>query len=101
MKKQQGFTLSELLITIMIIITLSSLFRGILVDDTAAIVAFQKQGFQDVQITDSSWALVGFRGCAKGDSKKVTAMVTNPRGERVQIFICLSWPFKGATIRTD
>lgn len=96
---------SEKLITfliVLIIITLIglSMGSGILVDESVAIVALDKQGFSEIKIVEKNWFLVGLRGCGNSDAAKFTAIAKNPRNETVDVFVCVGWPFKGATIRT-
>ncbi len=72
----------------------------LLVDESTAVRALEIQGFSDVRITGRHWFLVGMRGCSDSDVVKFDATATNPRGDRVELFVCAGWPFKGATIRT-
>ena len=75
-------------------------FRGLWVDESAAARALETQGYSDVQITDYKWFVVGMRGCG-GDAARFDATATNPAGNQVQLFVCVGWPFKGSTVRSE
>ena len=76
------------------------LCRGILVDESVATKALEKQGYTEIEIINHDWFLIGFRGCDKNDAAKITAIAKNPIGQEVEVFVCCGWPFKGATIRS-
>lgn len=79
-----------------------SVFSGaFLVDESKAVRALETQGYTNVEITSRDWFAVSVRGCAKEDVVKFNAEVTNPAGKRVKLFVCVGWPFKGATVRTN
>lgn len=75
-------------------------FRGAFVDKAEAVKALETQGYSNVQITSEAWLLVGVRGCAEQDAAKFSARATNPAGRQVELFVCVGWPFKGATVRS-
>lgn len=77
------------------------LFRGIFTDESAAMRALGKQGYTEVQVTGKQWFMVTLRGCGRSDAAKFTVQAKNPRGQEVEVFVCVGWPFKGSTIRTD
>lgn len=73
--------------------------RGILTEPSQAVQALEIQGYSSIEIVDKSWLVVGLRGCGY-DAARYTANAMNPAGKKVQVFVCVGWPFKGATIRT-
>lgn len=75
------------------------MFSGTFVDQKIAVETLEKQGFTDVKIIEKQWFVVGWRGCASGDTAKFIASVVNPRNQTVEVYVCVGWPFKGATIR--
>jgi len=77
------------------------IFRGLCVDKSMALRAMEKQGYNDVRVVDYHWFMVGFRGCSGHDAAKFDVVAKNPVGKKVECFVCVGWPFKGATIRTD
>jgi hypothetical protein len=76
------------------------IFRGAWVDKSEAVRALETQGYSNIQISDHNWFFVGFRGCENSDAAQFYANATNPAGKQVRLFVCVGWPFKGATIRT-
>jgi hypothetical protein len=74
--------------------------RGSCADPQSAVTALKNQGFSHVIIIDQSYMFVGVRGCDGSDAARFTAQATNPVGKRVKLYVCVGWPFKGATIRT-
>jgi hypothetical protein len=74
--------------------------RGVLTEKTQAVAALEAQGYEDIEIVDKAWFFVGFRGCGN-DAARYTANVTNPRGKKVQVYVCVGWPFKGSTVRSQ
>jgi hypothetical protein len=97
MKKPSGE--SSLIIAI-IIFAILSIFRGELVDSSEAVRALQTQGYSEIKITDKAVAFVGLRGGDRGDAAMFTAHAKNPIGRDVTVYVCVGWPFKGATVRT-
>lgn len=101
-RNQKGFTLIELLIVLAIIgILFFALFRGTFVDADVATRSLEKQGYENIQILEKDWFLVGVRGCGQQDAAKFVVRATNPAKKTVEVNVCVGWPFKGATIRTD
>lgn len=82
-------------------IMILALSSGTMVDEKIAIETLEKQGFSNVTILEKQWFLVGWRGCANGDAAKFIASAINPRNQTVELYVCIGWPFKGATIRND
>lgn len=101
LRNQKGFTLLELINVIVICIVLLAFFRGILVDESIATRALEKRGYEDVQVLKKDWFLVGVRGCEGTDAAKFVVRATNPAKKTVEVNVCVGWPFKGATLRTD
>lgn len=93
----------RLVLAIMAVLTILFLtfFRGIFVDSDRATRALKKQGYENVQILEKNWFVVGLRGCDEKDAAKFVARATNPAGKIVEVNVCVGWPFKGATVRTD
>lgn len=75
-------------------------FRGCFADPNRAVSMMEKNGFEDVEILNHGWLFPSFRGCG-ADAAIVAVKAVNVRGERVNLDVCLGWPFKGATIRGD
>jgi len=98
---RKGFTLVELLTAITAIILIFYLFRGIFVDESLAVQALENQGFTHVEIVERNWFLVGLRGCDSKDAAIFVADATNPIGKKVQLDVCVGWPLKGATLRSN
>ena len=73
--------------------------RGVLVDERRAVYTLETQGYTDVQITDKSWFVIGWRGCDQNDAARFTARTKNPAGKMVTMYVC-SGLIKGGTIRT-
>jgi hypothetical protein len=78
---------------------LTSLRGGCTTAEEAAKV-LQINGFHDVKITDRAIFFVGLQGCDGDDAARYTTTAVNSRGERVSLYVCMGWPFKGSTIRT-
>ena len=76
------------------------LFSGIFIGEQIAVRALENQGFTNVRIVDKQWFLVGMRGCGR-DAAKFTARAVNPAQREVDIFVCVGWPFKGVTVRSN
>ncbi len=74
-------------------------FGGIFVPESEAVNALQVQGFKDVKIEDKDVFLLSWRGCSSSDAAKFDAVATNANGQRVNLYVCSGWPFKGSTIR--
>lgn len=85
----------------LVFIFIFAIFRGGFVDPEEAVRALEIQGYSNVQIMDSKWLLVGFRGCETTDATRFDMSAKNPAGKPVNLFVCVGWPFKGATVRTD
>ena len=73
---------------------------GALVSEEGVAKSVEKQGYRDVQIVSKHIFFVGWRGCGKDDEAAFKVTATNPAGQRVDLTVCVGWPFKGVTIRT-
>lgn len=73
---------------------------GVLVDNSEAVNALSNQGFSDIKITDKSVMFMSWRGCSESDAAKFDATAKNALGKQVNVYVCVGWPFKGATIRS-
>lgn len=89
------------LLALAAVIAIISFCRGACVGQDSATNALEKQGYSQIVVTDHDWFLVGLRGCDAKDAAKFTAKVVNPVGKQTEVFVCVGWPFKGATVRTD
>jgi hypothetical protein len=85
---------------IMFAIIFCIVFRGIFASPERAVTTLEKIGFSDVKIVNHGWVFPTLRGCG-ADAAIIEVKGTNPVGKRVNLNICLGWPFKGATIRGD
>jgi hypothetical protein len=74
---------------------------GSFIDSSEAVRALETQGYSDVNVTESHWFAVVFRGCSNSDSAMFEATAANPAGKTVNVFVCIGWPFKGATVRSN
>lgn len=74
---------------------------GKFVDESTAIRALEKQGYSNIEVVDKDIWFVSLRGCGDEDVAKFDAVATNPAGKEVDVFVCIGWPFKGATVRTN
>lgn len=74
---------------------------GTLVPESEAVNALQTQGYADVKITHKGIYFMRLRGCGTGDAAKFDATATNARGQKVNVYVCVGWPFKGATVRSN
>lgn len=94
-------TIRELIIYYVapILFVLLLFVRGMLVEPSVAVNALQNQGYSDVEVVDSSWILVNFQGCGS-DAAIFHCKAINPAGKKVDINVCVGWPFKGATVRS-
>ncbi len=95
-KLAQTLAIIGILITLVLI-----LFRGTLVNSEIAVRALKNQGFTNVEILDKDWLAVGLRGCSSSDCAKFEIKADNSAGKKVNVFVCVGWPFKGATIRSQ
>jgi len=92
--------LSIISIVFVSLLILSPLGCGYLVDESEAVRAATDMGFTEVRVTDRSVFLSTLKGCSKGDAVAFSVSGKNPQGIRVNILVCVGWPFKGATIRS-
>ncbi|HCC23440.1 TPA: hypothetical protein DF272_04685 [Candidatus Falkowbacteria bacterium] len=89
-----------IVIILVILLTVGIMSRGSCVSREEARQALETQGYSEVEILDHVWFFIGWRGCESSDAAKFTAKAQNPAGKKVEIFVCMGWPFKGATIRS-
>lgn len=82
------------------IFTLLITSRGLFVSNDIAINALEDQGYTNVEITNKHWFMFGLIGCADSDAAKFDVIATNPSGNKVELYVCSGWPFKGSTIRS-
>lgn len=97
---KRSFSGVELMIIVAIVLILASTLRGCFAKQESAVKALETQGYNHVQITDKDIVLVGVRGCSRSDAAKFEATALNPAGKPVEVFVCMGWPFKGATVRS-
>ena len=100
-RNQKGFALIELCTVLVCLAMMFALFRGTFVSSEIATRALEKQGYENIQILEKDWFLVGVRGCDGMDAAKFVVKATNPAKKIVEVNVCVGGPFKGATIRTD
>lgn len=75
--------------------------RGNCADEESAIRAAENFGFSEVKVIEKSIWFIGLRGCSGGDAALFELRAKNPAGRVVNVGVCLGWPFKGATMRSD
>lgn len=85
---------------LVIILSISASCRGCFASEQQAVRALENAGYSKVEITDHHWILVTLQGCG-ADAAKFDAMAINPAGKKVSVYVCVGWPFKGATIRSE
>jgi hypothetical protein len=85
----------------MAVIVLVFGMRGSCADESEAVTAAENFGFTEVKVLDKSIWFVGFRGCDAKDAAVFEVRGKNPAGKVVQISVCVGWPFKGATVRSQ
>lgn len=98
--------MKDLLVIIVVVAAIVGLLvlvggRGLLVDEDVAVRALKTAGYTDVTITNRVWIMPSFRGCGEEDAVKFEATAKNPRDQSVSLFVCVGWPLKGATVRTQ
>ena len=73
---------------------------GIWADKNDAIRALENQGFSQIQVLDKDIFFLWWNGCGEDDDASFELRALNPVGKKVEMTVCVGWPFKGATIRT-
>lgn len=73
--------------------------RGCHVDESVAHETLEKAGFTNVEVTEHNWFFISWQGCSNSDAARFVAMADNPKGNRVEVYVCSGWLFKNATIR--
>mgnify|MGYP001588828673 CR=1 FL=1 len=97
----RGFPWYKMVIIFLVaVLIMVSVFSGLFVNQSVAVKALENQGFSNIRVIDKQWFLVGLRGCGK-DAAKFIAHAANPIGREVEVFVCVGWPFKGATVRSN
>jgi len=76
-------------------------FRGTCADEGVAIRAMEYNGHTNVKVLGHKWFAVGLRGCDATDAALFPVVSTNSAGKTVSQIVCVGWPFKAATIRTE
>jgi hypothetical protein len=94
-------TKEMLVFIIVIIISLGSCSRGVMVDDSTAVKALETSGFSEVKITKKNVFFVLLRGGPESDAVRFTCRAKNPAGKIVEVYVFSGWPFKRSTVRTD
>lgn len=77
------------------------LFRGTLVDASTATKALAEQGYENIQVLKKNWFFITAHGCARSDAAKFLIKAKNLAKKDVEMSVCVSWPFKGVTMRID
>lgn len=92
---------SVLVYAILLVALLFLVFGGpLMVSDNQAVRAMESAGYTDVKVTTRVNYFVTFYGCAEGDSAYFEMRGKNSKGDLItNAFVCVGWPFKGATIR--
>jgi hypothetical protein len=73
--------------------------RGCMAEPEQALRALDQMGYTEAKIHNHAWFWVAVRGCG-ADAARFDATAVNPRGKRVDLIVCVGWPFKGSTVRT-
>lgn len=69
--------------------------------DEDAVRSLETQGYSDVRVVSREpWWPQVLGGCGESDAVAVRARAKNAAGREVEVTVCGSWPFKGATVRT-
>lgn len=89
----------SIFVIFLILLLIFMVFRGLFVGGDIAVKAAETQGFTDVRVIDHAWCCVGLRGCGSKDAARFIVRAVNPAGKEVEFYVCVGWPFKGATIR--
>jgi hypothetical protein len=76
-------------------------YRGSCASSDQAIRAVENLGFTDIEVVDKAIWFIGFRGCDSKDAALFTVRGKNPAGKVVEVGVCVGWPFKGATVRSQ
>ena len=90
-----------LYVVAMLIIFLSFGMRGSCADEEQAIRAAENLGFSEVKVIEKSIWFIGFKGCSASDAALFEVVAKNPVGREVEVGVCVGWPFKGATMRSQ
>ena len=75
--------------------------RGSCASEDQAIRAVTNLGFTEVEVLDKDIWFIGLRGCDGHDAALFTVRGKNPAGKVVTVGVCVGWPFKGATVRSE
>lgn len=89
-----------IVIAVVILVIASGIWAipGTFVPDHVANDALTSAGFSQVDVTERATWLVGLRGCGNDDNVIFYATAVNPKGEKVDVYVCAGL-LKGATIR--
>jgi len=75
------------------------MFSGTFAPDSTAHEAVQKAGFTDIRIVERNNFFVGLRGGGREDVTKWRVWAKNPKGDYVEVYVFVGWPWKATTIR--
>jgi len=85
------------LIWIVILVLLT--VRGSCTRNEDAVYTAEVEGYSEVIVLDRDWFMVGFRGCDVEDAAKFEIKAVNVKGVKVEIIVCMGYPFKAGTVR--
>lgn len=95
--KSHFFEISIVLLVLAVAITVATV-PGLLVDPKTAESALKEAGYTQIRLESPQVFAVNFSGCETGQSAKFDATAVNRNRQRVSLYVCVSWPLKGATI---
>jgi len=73
--------------------------RGYMVSRADAMQAADFAGFTEAEIISESRIFPSLAGCSNSDAAGFLFRAKNAQAKRVQILVCVGWPFKGSTVR--
>ncbi len=96
----RGLVVVGLILVVLAIAAGCNYVVGSMVDQRTAVQTMENAGFTNVRVIARHNIFVPLLGCSSEDTTKFDMDAVNSSGKRVVgVYVCVGWPFKGATIR--
>ena len=81
---------TALAVMIGVVLVITWLLLALLVPESKATSTLEKQGYENIHVTDKSIFAIQWRSCDKLDLARFTATAKSPDGTPSQLYVCVS-----------